>query len=194
VNIGVDIDGVLFPWADVVNEVVMERFGVPDPGPHVHWSHLRDVITPDQWAWVWGPEGLDAVFSRVERTYEGTVEAINAILGSTENKVHFVTHRDPRRTALQTSAFLTLHFGGHPWAGVHILEPSVRKSRLMRWDMFVDDKPETVFDFLENTSATVFAPQRPWNLMELNLGLSAGTGFVHYIDPQEIVEWVGAHS
>ena len=69
-----------------------------------------------------------------------------------------MTHRDPRRTAVLTATFLSLHFGRHPWGGVHIVRNSVEKHRLMPWDAFVEDKPETVWKFLKQERALVLAP------------------------------------
>lgn len=161
-NIGIDIDGVLFPWADLANEAVMERFGIPDPGPHDNWLHLKEHTTGEQWAWLWSAEGQDVVFSQVERTYPDAIEAVLALLKSGAH-VHFVTHRDPRRAAGHTADFLERHFGAHPWAGVHVVQNSVEKHALMNWDVFIDDKVETVRSMLEHTRAKVFAPVRPWN-------------------------------
>lgn len=192
--IGVDIDGVLFPWVDVANEAVAERFGIPNPGPHTCWDYLKDVLPPEAWRWLWSAEGQDVVFGQVERTYADAVEAVNALLKA-GHRVHFVTHRDPRRTAVYTAAFLHLHFGRHPWAGVHVVQNSVAKRRLQRWDVFIDDKPETVWDFLGYTDAQVFAPVRPWNVDELDGYASSATpGLVHYTDPAAIVEWVEART
>lgn len=188
--IGVDIDGVLFPWCDVANETVMAKFGVPDPGPHVTWTHLRDVLLPAQWRWLWTAEGQDAVFSQVDRTYPEAVAAINVLLKA-GHLVHFVTHRDPRRTAITTACFLERHFRAHPWAGVHVVQNNVAKRTLARWDAFVDDKPETVLDMVGNSTAQVFAPVRPWNEAALHpVGLSGfGARLTHYDDPTAIVAW-----
>lgn len=189
--IGFDIDGVLFPWADVANEVVVKRFGIGDPGPHVEWQHLKNRLTRPQWSWLWSQEGSDAVFGQIGRAYPGAVDAVNALLKA-GHAVHFVTHRDPRRTSMTTALFLMVRFSRHPWAGVHIIQNSVKKRCLAHWDVFVDDKPETVYDFLDNTAAQVFAPARPWNTeLEDSVPLD---GFVRYQDPHEIVAWVEARS
>lgn len=180
-RIGVDIDGVLFPWTDVANQALVERFGIADPGEHTSWSYLRETIPPTCWRWLWSREGQDAVFSQVGRVYPGVVEAVNQLLK--EHEVHFVTHRDPRRTAVYTATFLALHFGRHPWGGVHVIRNGVQKQTLARWDAFVDDKPETVWAFLEQERARVFAPARPWN-EELDDSIA----LTRYTDPREIVE------
>jgi len=181
VRVGIDVDGVLFPWEDIAREVVSRRFGIPTPAPSSHWHYLKETLPPSAWRWLWTEEGQNAVFSQVGRTYPGVVEAVSELLKAHE--VHFVTHRDPRRATLHTATFLTLHFGRHPWAGVHIIRNSVHKHTLAHWDAFVDDKPETVWKFLEQERAQVFSPVRPWNEeLEDSLNLR------RYTDPWEIVE------
>ena len=86
-----------------------------------------------------------------------------------------------------------MHFGGHPWAGVHVIQNGTPKFSLLDWDVFVDDKPETVESMLNGTSAQVFAPRRPWN--EEPLACWAGVkGFTHYTYPSEILDWVEART
>lgn len=191
-NIGIDIDGVLFPWDECARDAVVEKFGGERLRPSTSWDFIKENLPADQWAWLWSAEGQDVVFGRPAMAYYDAVEAVNAIL-KRGHGVHFVTHRDPRRTAAHTSEFLERHFGGHPWNGVHIIQAGVAKRTLgPRWDVFVDDKPDTVFDFLANTEAMVFAPVRLWNLDEL--ANVVGQKLLHYDNPQVIVDWVEAHS
>lgn len=186
-RIGFDIDGVLFPWADVANEELVARYGIADPGPHVTWDHLKQSVTPEQWRWLWTAEGQYAVFSQCDRVYPRAIEAVVGILKEPANRVHFVTHRDPRRTGILTAEFLSLHFGAHPWAGMHVLQNGTPKHELAKWDVFVDDKPETVVAMLVHTEAHVFTPRRPWNGQ---LALIDTERFHYYDDPAEIARWV----
>jgi hypothetical protein len=188
-NIGVNIDGVLFPWEDAVCLAIEERFGV-ELGPMTYWDAYKDTLGQERWDWIWSREGTDAVMGRTELVYPGVVEAINALTRHGDHEVHFVTHRDPRRTAVYTATFLHRHFGRHPWTGTHVVQSSVAKRTLRRWDVFIDDKPDTVHDFLANTNAKVFAPVRPWNVDEL--GDVLYENLCHYTDPATIVKWVGA--
>jgi hypothetical protein len=194
VLIGVDIDGVLYPWDECARDALVEQFGIERPGPSLDWDYLKNNVPSECWRWLWTAEGQDAAFGQTGRTYPHVADAVNAILRHGEHDVHFVTHRDPRRTAAWTAAFLTRHFGGHPWAGVHVTQASVAKRTLGRWDVFIDDKPETVCDFLHNTEAKVFTPARPWN-QELNdvvlfQAAHGGDRFAFYDDPREVAEWV----
>lgn len=186
--IGVDIDGVLYPWEEVVRDVVRERFDIELP-TMAYWDAYKDALGSERWAWLWTREGSDAMFGQVGRIYPGVADAITALLKSGRHDVHFVTHRDPRRTAVHTATFLALHFGRHPWGGVHVLRNGMPKRRLARWDVFVDDKPETCWDFLANSNAKVFTPVRPWNTE-----LDEEPDVTRYVHPEAIVRWVERYS
>lgn len=181
-TIGFDIDGVLFPWTDVANEALVKKFGIEDPGPHVSWEHLKTRTTQECWQWLWSPSGQDAVFSQVDRIYPAMSRVVNRALVQ-GHRIHFVTHRDPRQTAVHTTRFLQRHFGAHPWAGVHVVQNSVRKATMLPWDVFVDDKYETCRDLLHRTNAQVFSPVRPWNH---GLDGYGGPRLLRYTDPNSV--------
>lgn len=187
-NVGLDIDGVIFPWADVVNKAVVGKFGIDDPGPHESWQHLKTRISGDQWNWVWSAAGQDYVFGHTFQIYTGAAETFNALLRDPQYRTHFVTHRDPRRAGVNTALYLAHHFGGHPWAGMHVIQNACEKHTLMDWDVFVDDKPETVRAMLANTDAMVFAPARPWNT---ELASLRHPRFLRYHYPAVILDVLG---
>lgn len=195
-RIGIDIDGVLYPWADAANAAVVAQFGVPDPGPHQHWEWLKEQVTQEQWHWLWTDEGQAAAFGDLGLTYPGVVEAFLTFLKDPRHRCHFVTHRDPRRSGARTAAYLARHFGAHPWAGTHVLQNGTPKWKLMDWDVFIDDKVETALDMLEHTRAQVFVPARPWN-EELTWCESRGWNgtrrLIRYDDPAVVAEWVARH-
>ncbi len=182
-RIGVDIDGVLFPWDTVAREAIADRFGI-NLGPSDRWYAIKETAGKPAWKWLWSREGQDHVFGQVSQCYPDAVEAVRAlILGG--HKVHFVTHRDPARTLGHTAAFLEAHFQGTRWAGVHSARKTPKRT-LGPWDVFVDDKPDTVRDFVANTGARVFAPRRTWNA---ELGVYVFPTFTYYDDPWAIVDW-----
>jgi hypothetical protein len=122
----------------------------------------------------------------MELVYPGVVEAFNAILGS-GHYCHFVTHRDPCRAGLATAMYLTRHFGAHQWQGLHVTKNGTPKHDLAPWDVFVDDKPQTVSELLLKTRAHVFAPVRAWNDELLPY---VSERFTYYTDPREVADWV----
>ena len=188
-RIGIDIDGVLYPWTDVANRAVMDKFGVEDPGPHLHWDYLAEVIGEERFGWLWTRQGQETCFSDFS-IYPGARRAFTAIMKDPANKVHFVTHRDPRYTARFTAGYLSFHFDAHPWAGLHVLQNGTPKHGLAYWDVFVDDKPETVYSMLTYTNAMVFAPARPWNTELHEYG---SRRLIRYEDPAEVADWVASH-
>jgi hypothetical protein len=190
VRIGIDIDGVLFPFDTVARHVLHQRFprhNVPEQ-PSKSWSALKGEVAPELWRWLWSPRGQDAVFSQTKRRYPDAIQVVRKLLTSPDHEVHFVTHRDPAITGTYTSRFLAEHFDGLRWAGLHMLgqRSTVPKWKLARWDVFVDDKPETVHAFTSGTFTQVFAPRRPWNESELedNLYLTV------YDNPGVILDYV----
>ena len=193
-RIGIDIDGVLFPFDKVARHVLAHQFPgrkVPQH-PSKSWSALKGEVAPELWRWLWSPEGQHRVFRMIDYRYGDAIEVVREVISETDHEVHFVTHRDPAITGTYTSRFLAEHFHGLRWAGLHMLgqRATTPKETLADWDVFIDDKPETVLRFLELERTQVFAPRRTWNQAELD-GVH---GLVYYDDAHEIVEWVEEHS
>lgn len=183
-RVGIDIDGVLYPWTDAANQVCMQEFGIPDPGSHTTWYHLKDKVTGEQWKWVWSPEGMRKIFGTL-RTYPNA-DMFRGLLDDPRLECHFVTHRDPAILAGITADFLTYLFPDSSWEGL-IVTKGTPKIALYDWDYFVDDRSETVAEFLDGTDTFVFMPNRPWNTVT--------QGYYHwnerlyiYNDPQEVVD------
>ena len=157
-RIGVDIDGTLYPWTLAVNAAVTERFGVEGLTEHTHWNYLKDMLTPEQWAWVWSKDAAETVFGQ-DSVFDGCIDAVNEL--TKEHEVHFVTHRNPLYTGAVTARWIAERFSNY--AGIHVLSSSVSKTKLGEWDVFIDDKPDTIEEFLNETNSVVFIPDRPWN-------------------------------
>lgn len=190
-RVGVDIDGVLFPWDDVARQALQSKFGIHTRAS-THWYDLRDTVDPKAWRWLWTREGQDYVFGTTGAVYMDAVIAVDTLL-HLGHEVHFVTHRDPRRTLHHTADFLGRHFQTGPrWAGVHSVKNTTKKWNLGHWDVFIDDKPETALAMAEREAGMVFAPLRPWNRAELE---GADGPHLHvYTDPMDIVTWVRERS
>jgi len=186
-RVGIDIDGVIFPWTDAANRAVSRQFGINVTGDHEHWDWLKSQITREQWRWLWSEEGQKKVFDRPTYVYPGVQEAFGRILDA-GHECHFVTHRDPTTCGMATTRLLAKQFAGHSWAGLHVLRDSP-KHALMKWDVFIDDKPDTVMDFLTLTRTKVFAPARAWNT---ELAAVKTRRLVRYEDPNEVADWIAA--
>lgn len=179
-RIGIDVDGTLYRWTTSVNAAVEERFGVAGlDDPHPRWDYLREVLTPEQWRWVWSRDAAEAVFGRRDMAYPGSRRAVNSICA--EHEVHFVTHRNPRVLTGVTGQWLASRYFGY--AGVHVLYHSVSKVGLADWDVFVDDKAETIAEF-ENAGVRILIPDRPWNV-------GCGSGRERFDDWRDVPRLIG---
>lgn len=158
-RIGIDIDGCLYPWTQAVNEALELKYNLPAIGDHTHWDYLQERITKPQWEWIWSSSAVGAVFGRMDLIFPGAQDAVNQLCR--DHEVHFVTHRHPRRTAEVTGRWLNHYFRNY--TGVHVVHNRCRKYQLGHWDVFIDDKPQTVLEFCEFTEALVLAPKRPYN-------------------------------
>lgn len=159
IRIGIDIDGCVYPWTRAANEALMARFGIEDPGEHEHWDYLEEIVGPGKFSWLWTSEAADMVFGRLDLIFPGACDVVNAL--AEEHEVHFVTHRNPYRTAEVTGRWLKFWFRNY--AGVHTLTNKSPKHLLGKWDVFIDDKPSTVINFVDKTDSLVLMPERLYN-------------------------------
>lgn len=182
--VGFDIDDVLYPWVPIVHRTVLRELNIDLP-PLTRFSEWE--IYPDAWNWLWQEHVQLEIISHFHRVIKGMKGVVRHI-AEAGHEVHFVTHRkQPEYSTLPTAKFLERHFGHFPWGGVHVLSPHMPKAELMDWDVFVDDKSETIRDVLHRTDAMCFAPARTWNV-DLE-GYGDGR-LVRYTDPWAIAKWV----
>jgi uncharacterized HAD superfamily protein len=158
--IGIDIDGTLYPWTTAANELAMDKFGIDDPGEHLHWDHLKGLLSSEQFAWLWTYEAAPLLFGRHDLIYPGAQEVVNELCA--EHDVHFVTHRNPEKTGAITAEWISRNFVGYK--GLHILDNSISKLGVLDFDFFIDDKAEIIEEFCETPLVLPIMPDRPWNL------------------------------
>lgn len=185
-RIGIDVDGTVYRWADAVNKALAEQFGITGLGEHTSWDYLRDKLTREQWRWVWSSDAAERVFGQLDMAYPQAVDVVNAL--ANVHEVHFVTHRNPYRTSDVTGAWLRHHFRNY--RGVHVMANSCAKWELGRWDVFIDDKPETVAGFLAHSDALTLMPARPWNGGER----MRSAGRFHTFEQWDEVAWLIAEA
>lgn len=173
----IDIDGCVYPWTQAVNIAVERQFGIRDIGDHLHWDHLKDFLTEDQWHWVWSKHAAEKVFGQ-SLWYPHSREVINRLI-KRGVEVHFVTHRNPRNTAEVTARYICESFPRYH--GIHVIDNSIEKSSIVNGlnaDAVIEDKPSVIDDLLWKTGAKVLVPVRPWN--ELARSSSLVLGFDHW--------------
>lgn len=162
-RIGIDVDGVVYPWSKAVNEALADEFDVEGLIEHTHWDYLRDTISDAQWKWVWSRDAVSRVYGRYDLIYAGCHEIVQALIDA-GNEIHFVTHRVPEIAGAYTHEYLDEWF--HGYKGVHILDRSLdraaAKAALGTWDAFIEDHLDTIHA-LHACCPIVLAPHRPWN-------------------------------
>ena len=122
-----------------------------------YWNQPKDMVKNNDWQWLW-TAGVKAGLFRYGHLYKGTIEAVRAlnVLGD----VVIITHR-PRhamKDTLDWLAYLSL-----PFVEIHLLTEGQPKSDI-KCDMYVDDKPENISDFLNHTDGKALLFNRPWNM------------------------------
>jgi uncharacterized HAD superfamily protein len=159
-TIGIDIDGTLYNWTAAANQAVMAQFGCDDPGEHEHWDHLKAFLGGDErWHWIWSREAAPYVFGADAMEYPGCVSVVNDLCR--EHDIHFVTHRNPAKTGAITARWLDARFENYK--GIHVLDNTVKKHEVLAFDIFIDDKAETIEEFCGTPFVLPVMPVRLWN-------------------------------
>lgn len=184
-RIAFDIDGVLFPWTTCSVQAVNTRgYSISDdPDAHTTWNWLPSQISKDDWEWLWQGYGLQLMFDRREMVYPGVERMLRRI--AAEATIDFVTHR-PRAASPYTAKWIAGR--GVPFESLHVLGHTPKSRVLQGADVFIDDKTDNVWEALENTTAFVGAPRRPWNEDLAECRHERFLGF--YDDPMEVLGWV----
>lgn len=186
-KIVLDLDGVCYPWNDAVRRAMAEHRGLPDVQPALYWNHLKDQLPAEEWQWIWRGPGVNIVFGYNDMHYPGAPKAMR-VCGAVGD-LHFITHR-PRSAAPATAMWVANQRCS--FTALHITGSHVAKSTVVPdADVYVDDKPEIIDDYHQNTRGHIFCPKRDWNgeVAEKYLGDPRVTV---YTDIREVTRWVRA--
>jgi uncharacterized HAD superfamily protein len=201
-RIGVDIDGVMYKWGKTVRYMMREVLKEEAPDiyalkPHTadgpmggsdskitDWDYFQNNVTKEQWRWLWS-EGIRLGLFRYGHLYSGTIQAIRKL--SKIGDVYIITHRPPQAVndTLDWLAFQRL-----PIKGVSLLTNQEPKSSVKpECDVYIDDKPENVYDLANNTDARlVVLMSRPWNIrVEVADPILRVTGWAPFISAVKAV-------
>lgn len=162
-RIGLDIDGVMYQWERTAR--YMLRNVLPNsPYKEVlqqestDWNWIKEQVSKKDWDWLW-EKGIKLGLFRHGHLYPGTIEAVRELANIGD--VIAVTSR-PKRVAADTFAWIA--YQKLPIVGLHILSSKEPKSTVRpMFDVFLDDKPENVYDLNDNTTCKAFLMRRSWN-------------------------------
>jgi 5'(3')-deoxyribonucleotidase len=122
------------------------------------WNWPKTVVKNNDWQWLWS-EGVRSGLFRYGHLYKGSIEGIRAL--NKIGDVIIITHR-PRNAVQDTLDWLA--YQRLPFMEVNLLTNGEPKSSVPHCDLYVDDKPENIVDFLTNVpEATSLLWTRPWN-------------------------------
>jgi uncharacterized HAD superfamily protein len=165
VRIGIDLDGVCYKWDATARYMLREvlpnspyKAGPLKTTESQHWDWIKEQVAPEHWAWLW-EEGPKLGLYRYGHLYPGTVQAIRRLAELGE--VVFITHR-PKDAVNDTLAWLG--FLDLPVSGLHLLTNMEPKSTVLpHCDIYLDDKPENIYDLDTNTDGMAVLRRQPWN-------------------------------
>jgi 5'(3')-deoxyribonucleotidase len=122
------------------------------------WNWPKTVVTNNDWQWLW-TAGVRAGLFRYGHLYRGTIEAVRNLSNFADIVVITSRPRDAVQDTLDWIAYLNL-----PIREIHILSDKQLKSSVPHCDLYVDDKPENIDDYQENTEGLALLWTRPWNV------------------------------
>lgn len=160
IRFGIDCDGILYDWSGTARFLLEHRLGLEKRIPDSNqWNFLKDYCGDEAWGWLWGPGVTEYGLFRHGHVYRGSVEAMKEL--ATLGEVSIITHR-PREAVNDTFDWLSHH--RIPASNLYILHNLEPKWEIQpQFHFFLDDKPENVADYHENSDAVVAIWDRSWN-------------------------------
>lgn len=157
-RIGLDVDGVMYQFQKTACYMLNSIKGYNlDVENWTHWNWPKDHVSKEDWNWLWNT-GVRLGLFRYGHLYKGTIEAVRKLADcGFENVIITSRPRHAVQDTLDWISYLRL-----PFREVHILSDGELKSTV-KCDLYVDDKPENILDFLENTTGKPLLWTRPWN-------------------------------
>lgn len=178
-DVGIDLDGVIYPFADAFREYCLERMDVNDLPEPQHWNFYEDWGLDSETFYAWLREAAETheVFATHD-PYEGVINAWHD-LRDMNVKIHVLTAR-PQSAWAQTAEWLskhklhvdTLHFG--PTKGL-LASIATGKSILI-------DDHVAYYEESERNGIIPVLMDRAWNAHKENANrVSSMTEFVSFI-------------
>ena len=156
-QVGLDVDGVMYQFQKTALYMLNSMKGYDlKLEDWDRWNWPKEVVANNDWQWLWTGGVKDGLF-RYGHLYKGTIEGVRALAGIGD--VVIITSRPSNaiQDTLDWISYLKL-----PFTETHILSAGKPKSQV-KCDIYVDDKPENIDDFLANTAGHPLLWDRPWN-------------------------------
>lgn len=159
-DVGIDLDGVIYPFADAFRDYCAERMGklfLPEP---THWNFYEDWDLDHDTFQEWLIEASEThtVFA-TQKPFEGVVEAW-AQLRAMGVKIHILTAR-PQSAWAQTAEWLTTH--NLHVDSLHFGPSKAFLSKIAKDKAILIDDHVAYYEEVEKHGVIPVLMNRPWN-------------------------------
>jgi len=154
-RIGLDVDGVVYDWDSSVRRILKMTYDL-DIGVSRSWDHIDSRCTPEQWSSLWSGYPLMDMFTR-GFYYPGAITAVETL--ALDHEVFFITATPP---AVRKARGISLFSDFRGINGVIFVDPGSDDKTLLKCDLYVDDKQETV-EYYRRAGKRAWIMDRPWN-------------------------------
>ena len=153
-RIGIDVDGVVYNWDGSARRILKRLFGLNISESRT-WDHIDERCSKEQYDELWTEHSLDLFTGG--SYYEGAIDTIQTL--AQKHEVFFIT-ATPEAARRTRGSNLVLDFNGIN--GVTFVTPGSDDKTLLKCDLYLDDKQETVAHY-HSTGHRVLLMNRPWN-------------------------------
>lgn len=154
-RLGLDVDGVLYPWEETARAAILDEFGIA-LDYSTHWDDIKNSITDPVWQWIWNKNGgLGRIFS-IGEPFRGTFSATYKLSQIADIVIITSTPKDAIWERLSW-----LDRNGFDFSEIHITMQ--KKSLVPRCDVYIDDAPHNIEDLRQFKESTIIVWDRPWN-------------------------------
>ena len=172
-RIGMDIDGVLYPWHTAVYNYLRIYNGCPPPSYRDLWLDPHKYMSEEKWAYIASlPILYSTIFPR-----KGVLDLLNT-QDKAGHTIYYITNRESHLERV-TRKYLADH--KFPQLSNLILtKDKEQEVRILEIDIFVEDRPKNL-EKLAGLCRTIGIIQ-PWNEAKQEYLESLGVLFIPYVE------------
>lgn len=153
-RVGIDVDGVVYDWDGSARRILKRLFGL-NIGVSQNWDYIDSRCTKEQWSELWNDHSQDLFTGG--SYYPGAINTVETL--ALDHEIFFITAA-PEAVRKSRGTNLFLDFVGIN--GVVFVNPGNNDKTLLKCDIYLDDKQETVAHY-HHTGHRVLLMDRPWN-------------------------------
>ena len=160
-RVGLDVDGVLFPWEETARQCIFNEYGISLP-QSTHWDDIKNAVSVSVWKWLWDETG------GLKRAFSNGLpfpDCWGAVVKMSMMADIVIITSTPRGALWDRLAWLERW--DFPVHEIHVTMQ--KKSTVPRCDVYIDDASHNIEDLRQIKDSTVILWDRPWN-QEVEVG------------------------